>query len=99
MHDQARLESVVLPPLPEPSETPVELPGEDRGGDQSPRPGMRGRERERESISNERTDQPTNIYCDQYFLQTSEKFQSTGRMAARFLVLRLCYFSFSFSYR
>ena len=28
--------------------TPMELPGEDRGGDPSPRPGMRERERERE---------------------------------------------------
>ena len=27
---------------------PMELPGEDRGGDPSPRPGMRERERERE---------------------------------------------------
>jgi len=30
---------------------PMELPGEDRGGDPSPRPGMRERERERERES------------------------------------------------
>ena len=36
---------VAQPPLPKRSETPVELPGEDRGSDPSPRPAMKERER------------------------------------------------------
>jgi len=38
-------------PLSKRPKTPMELPGEDRGGDPSPRPGMRERERESMLIS------------------------------------------------